>query len=60
VQEFLDVIEAERRGGRINKGQAFRLRRKLIDLARLEAIAAESDAARELDAKVRQAAAICR
>jgi len=60
LQQFLDWIEAERRAGRIDNGQAFRLRQKLKQLSRLETITVESEAVRELDAKVRQAAAHCR
>jgi hypothetical protein len=60
LQRAIDWVETERQAGRIDKGQAFRLRQKLKDLSRLETVTVESDAARELDAKVRQAAAICR
>jgi hypothetical protein len=55
LQHTLDWIETERGSGRIDKGQAYRLRQKLKGLSRRQTATPESGL--ELDAKVRQAAA---
>lgn len=55
LQRTLDWVETTRRSGRIDKGQAYRLRHKLEALSRRQTTIAGSWL--ELDAKVRQAAA---
>ena len=58
-QRYFDDIETDLRAGLIDKYQAVRLRKNGRELLRVEGITAAGDPLEELDAKVRQAEALC-
>ena len=58
-QRYLDIIEADLHAGVLKKHQAHRLRKKIREFLRVGLVGAEGDVLAELDAKVKQAVALC-
>jgi hypothetical protein len=58
-QNYLNLIAAEQRAGRIQSHQAVRIRKKCFELLRAGEVNTESDLLQELDDKVRQAVEMC-